>query len=362
MSSVTQNLATPTSDWTSGELISFNIHIEDVGAAAILNRNMEDLEGGPVPPLVPKEIWENASCPSWENGKDAEDGENAEDVRKFFRYLEFIENGKGRDGGGGGGGTPTGTWSSTTNRVLDLMSFLLGLMEFDQSRSQSSGYSQSHGGGRRQIQIQRRRDGGGEGGGGGLGGGTGGGGGSGGRAILRGVETTLPMPGGNVKAKLNLVVADKHQIYLIVYDCRSSFLSSNPEPRLIAQSIAAFAQTNVRRSNAGLPPYPGLYIPAIIMYASAPVFYRVPVTSGFVDAMRGGGYPGRMRVMRFVPPLGGGGGGGLGGREGGGGGGGGVGGNGGGRVERYKELGMVDLETRKVILRCLQAFRNVVIM
>lgn len=103
---------------------------------------------------------------------------------------------------------------------------------------------------------------------------------------------------------------------------------------MVAQAIAAFHQSNQRRIQNGQPPWIGRYVAAIIMYGTAPVFYRVPVTQAFMDALASNQYPAdQMLVHRFVPPV--------------------------PNQHSYKEQGMRPLNNREIILQCLGAFKDV---
>jgi hypothetical protein len=103
---------------------------------------------------------------------------------------------------------------------------------------------------------------------------------------------------------------------------------------MVAQAIAAFHQSNQRRIQNGQPPWIGRYVAAIIMYGTAPVFYRVPVTQTFMDALASNQYPAdQMLVHRFIPPV--------------------------SNPDTYKERGMRPVDNRKTIFQCLEAFKKV---
>ncbi|KAH6891686.1 hypothetical protein BKA70DRAFT_1325868 [Coprinopsis sp. MPI-PUGE-AT-0042] len=155
------------------------------------------------------------------------------------------------------------------------------------------------------------------------------------RVVCQNVE--IPFPVGKhkeVTASIDVCVMNNVDVFLVVHDCRSTFLSDNPEPPMVAQAIAAFHQGNQRRIQNGQPVWIGRYVAAIIMYGTAPVFYRVSVTQAFMDALASNKYPpDQMLVHRFVPPV--------------------------PNPESYKEQGMRSLENREIVLQCLEAFKGV---
>ena len=78
----------------------------------------------------------------------------------------------------------------------------------------------------------------------------------------------------------------------------------DPEPRLIAQAIAAHQHDNLRLQMIGKPTVQVRMIPGIIMLGSTPRFYKIPITQDFVRAVETGQYPEQpTTVHMLVPPV-----------------------------------------------------------
>ncbi|KAK0186722.1 hypothetical protein F5146DRAFT_935951 [Armillaria mellea] len=63
------------------------------------------------------------------------------------------------------------------------------------------------------------------------------------------------------------------------------------EAQLVAEAVAAFAQNNQSRMDAGLPPLTEKIMPGIMMLGTTPTFYKVPVSQSLLYHIRHGTYP-----------------------------------------------------------------------
>ncbi|KAK0231578.1 hypothetical protein IW262DRAFT_1345102 [Armillaria fumosa] len=80
-------------------------------------------------------------------------------------------------------------------------------------------------------------------------------------------------------------------ILLVIQEDKISISSKNPEAQVIAGAIAAFQYNNGTRDRNGLNPLDSMIIPAIIIFGTRPVFYKVPVTQQLSKAVAMGQYP-----------------------------------------------------------------------
>ncbi|PPQ93700.1 hypothetical protein CVT25_001741 [Psilocybe cyanescens] len=141
------------------------------------------------------------------------------------------------------------------------------------------------------------------------------------RVICQRTKISFPMVGQRVEARVD---GDKRF---------SSY--EDPEPHVIAGAIAAFYQNNLRRRQSGLPPLPSKYIPAITMIGTAPIFYRILVTTTLLEALAAASYPREeTTVLRFIPSV--------------------------PNQERYLEEGMHPIVNRHAILQCFEGFKAVI--
>ena len=93
---------------------------------------------------------------------------------------------------------------------------------------------------------------------------------------------------------------------------------------------------NLRRRIFGLAPLDSKYIPAIIMVGSAPIFYRIPVTTALLDALTSATYPAEETiVLRYVPPV--------------------------PNHFTYSKVGMRPLVNRRIVLQCFEAFKALLV-
>jgi hypothetical protein len=112
--------------------------------------------------------------------------------------------------------------------------------------------------------------------------------------------------------------------------------NDDPEPQVIAEAIAAFYQNNLQRKQTGLQPLQSKYIPAITMIGTAPIFYRIFVTTALLQALATASYPQEETiVLKFIPPV--------------------------PNQNRYRIDGMRPFDNRHIILQCFEAFKAVIV-
>ncbi|TDL25241.1 hypothetical protein BD410DRAFT_633059 [Rickenella mellea] len=118
-------------------------------------------------------------------------------------------------------------------------------------------------------------------------------------------------------------------ILLVVHEEPIDF--RDPEPKVIAEAIAAFEHNNLRREKMGFKPLEAMTIPCITFVGTCPTFYMVPVTKQLSECVINGQYPEQTTVVtRCAPPPNG---------------------------PAYE--GMEVLEYRKAALQCYTTFREV---
>jgi hypothetical protein len=110
--------------------------------------------------------------------------------------------------------------------------------------------------------------------------------------------------------------------------------SDEAEPQLIAEAIAAFYENNRRRRDLGIRTVPSKVFAGIVMSGTAPTFYKIPVTEELVDAITCAQHPPNQTVIdKLVPPV--------------------------PRLHSYMSDGMIPLENRRIVIQCLEAFKQV---
>jgi hypothetical protein len=108
--------------------------------------------------------------------------------------------------------------------------------------------------------------------------------------------------------------------------------------RLLLRPSLFFYQNNLERKHKGLhwQVLQSKYIPAIMMMGTAPIFYRIPVTTALLQALTTASYPEEeTTVLKFIPPV--------------------------SDQQRYRTDGMRPLDNRRIILQCLEAFKAVIV-
>jgi hypothetical protein len=145
--------------------------------------------------------------------------------------------------------------------------------------------------------------------------------------------------GENKHAKADVCILNRNQILLLVQEDKCHFDDSSnpdPEPQLIAEAIAAFAANNrLRERTLRLPLHQSKVIPGITLKGTVPTFYKIPVTTNLVNAVRWGVYPEQETVVyAHIPDV--------------------------PRREDLWNQGMKPLDNRKIILSCYEAFKQFV--
>jgi len=87
------------------------------------------------------------------------------------------------------------------------------------------------------------------------------------------------------------LVDGRTMILLILQVGKTVFNSSNPEPQVIAEAIAAYQYNNDNRERRGLATLDTMVLPCITMVGTRPTFYLVPVNRALSDAVTTGQFP-----------------------------------------------------------------------
>jgi len=98
----------------------------------------------------------------------------------------------------------------------------------------------------------------------------------------------------NTVAQTDVCLVDQRStilLLLVLREDKTIFNPSDPEPRVIAEAIAAYQHNNQRRKCMGLPTLNTMTIPCITMVWTRPTFYLVPVTRELGDAVITGQWP-----------------------------------------------------------------------
>jgi len=145
----------------------------------------------------------------------------------------------------------------------------------------------------------------------------------------------LIMCGEQVYAKTDVCVLDADsEILLLVQEDKTHINPQDPEPQLIAEAIATFQSNNAKRVNdLFLNPLQSMVLPGITLTGTFPRFYKIRVTADLDHCVRHGLYPAAQTVVYRHTP----------------------------RVPRRRSDGMRPLDNRGVILRCYEAFRQIVL-
>jgi len=93
-------------------------------------------------------------------------------------------------------------------------------------------------------------------------------------------------------AQTDVCLLDRRSmILLILQEDKTIFDSTQPEPQVIAEAIAAYQYNNEKRQTRGLAILDAMTIPCITMVGTRPTFYLVPVTQALSVAVVTGQYP-----------------------------------------------------------------------
>jgi len=98
----------------------------------------------------------------------------------------------------------------------------------------------------------------------------------------------------NAVAQTDVCLVDRQSMILLVLQLeedKTIFNSTDPEPKVIAEAIAAFQHNNERRAAMSLPTLNTMIIPCITMVRTRPTFYLVPVTQELNNAVITGQWP-----------------------------------------------------------------------
>ena len=80
-------------------------------------------------------------------------------------------------------------------------------------------------------------------------------------------------------------------ILLVLQEDKTIFNTSDPEPQVIVEAIAAYQHNNQKRECMGLSTLNTMTVPCITMTRTRPTFYLVPVTQELSDAVITGQWP-----------------------------------------------------------------------
>jgi hypothetical protein len=157
-----------------------------------------------------------------------------------------------------------------------------------------------------------------------------------GRVLRTRKDIPLVVCGENRHAKTDVCVVDQNEILLLVQEDKRHMDNSDPEPQLIAEAIAAFAANNrTRQHTLNQLPLNSKVMAGITIRGTAPIFYKIKVTTTLVTSVAGGAYPrGTTTVYAHIPNI--------------------------PRPNRRWSEGMRPLDNRRVILSCYEAFKQFV--
>ncbi|KZT20273.1 hypothetical protein NEOLEDRAFT_1165115 [Neolentinus lepideus HHB14362 ss-1] len=134
-----------------------------------------------------------------------------------------------------------------------------------------------------------------------------------------------------------LIDRSRNDILLLVQEDKrfNPTESRNPRPQLIAKAIAAFSYNSSLRMAAGEGTIESKTIPGVVLVGTTPTFYKIPITAALVRNIRHGTYPPEPTIVSaHVPVL--------------------------PRPNRRYSEGMKPLDSRQAILRCYEAFKDIV--
>ncbi|KAG1724297.1 uncharacterized protein EDB91DRAFT_143068 [Suillus paluster] len=157
-----------------------------------------------------------------------------------------------------------------------------------------------------------------------------------GRVLRTRKDIPLVICAENRHVKTDVCIIDDNQILLLVQEDKRHLDSSDAEPQLIAEAIAAFAANNLTRQRTfGQRPIYSKVMAGIVMNGTAPTFYKIEITAALVTAVAGGVYPeARTTVYAHIPNI--------------------------PRPNRRWSEGMRPLDNRAIIISCYEAFKKFV--
>lgn len=105
-------------------------------------------------------------------------------------------------------------------------------------------------------------------------------------------------------ANPSVCLVEGNEIVFLLQDNQRLKFSTHPQAQIIAEAITVLSLNNENRMLAGLPHHEFVPFPAIAMFGTTPVFYKIPVTTELVRAVQNGTYPEfETRVHCFTPIL-----------------------------------------------------------
>ncbi|PFH50005.1 hypothetical protein AMATHDRAFT_75875 [Amanita thiersii Skay4041] len=146
----------------------------------------------------------------------------------------------------------------------------------------------------------------------------------------------LPTVNRRSHVKTDVCIVDSNDdILLLIQEDKQYMEPKDSVPQLIAEAIAAFQANNHRRAVLGQRPIDHKVIPGIILKGTAPVFYKIPVTTQLAESVALGVYPSALTVVHtHLPAM--------------------------GRWARRQNEGMKPLNNRATMLSCYEAFKRFV--
>ena len=137
-------------------------------------------------------------------------------------------------------------------------------------------------------------------------------------------------------AKTDVCLMDDNEIILLVQEDKRHLERGDPRPQLIAEAIgAAQANNAIRETVLNLAPLEYKLMAGITMTGTSPTFFKIPITSELMEAVRLGQYPPTPTVVAMhIPEV--------------------------PRPARRLSEGMRPLDSRAKILACFEAFKQFV--
>jgi hypothetical protein len=156
-----------------------------------------------------------------------------------------------------------------------------------------------------------------------------------GRLIRTRKNIPLVICGENRYVKTDVCILGRNEIILLIQEDKRHLETKDPEPQLVAEAIAAFAENNRTRKRLNQPLLDSKIMPGIIMVGTAPVFYKIPVTAALEGCVINGIYPqATTTVYAHYPNV--------------------------PRPDDFWLEGMRPLDNRKIVLSCYEAFKQFV--
>jgi hypothetical protein len=141
-------------------------------------------------------------------------------------------------------------------------------------------------------------------------------------------DIPLTICGEQCHAKIDVCVVDEDDFLLLVQEDNEQ---KDPEPQLIAETIAAFQANNTRRTR--VLGQDAKVVLGVTLVGSSPTFYKIPVTKKLAQAVALGHFPATPTVVyAHLPAV--------------------------PRPARRLSEGMKPLDNRRHILSCYEAFRQ----